>query len=132
MTDLDFARYPSKQVLAHCQGNQRSLALNPLGYQQYQRDALARAARKEAEIDEECRAFRAWRSGFLGPRRDAWAHLDEASQRAMQQALGELLRLQTAWATLAPMVTPDEREHWLAQLPAGVAEPAALAENADH
>lgn len=48
------------------------------------------------------------------------------------KALGELLRLQTAWATLAPMVTPDEREHWLAQLPAGGAVPVAPAENADH
>jgi len=113
MSGFDFDRYTLKQVEAHCQNNLRSLALNPSGYQTQQRDALTRAERLEAQAHAEARAFRTWRVGFLVPRREAWGHLDAASNQARQRAVQAVLRLRTAWAALAPLLTEEEREQWL-------------------
>ncbi|MDR6935348.1 hypothetical protein [Luteibacter sp. 3190] len=109
----DFARFTPKQILAHCQNNARSMALNPVLQQTYQRDASARAQRKNQEADDEVRAFRIWRTTFLMPRRDAWGHFDEASRQAQERARRALMHLHFAWAALTPLLTDEERAAWL-------------------
>lgn len=120
----DFARFTPKEVQAHCRKNLRSLALDPNGYRQYQANAMDRAARYEQEADAEARAFRTWRVWFLAPRREAWGHLDEASRQAEARAGRALQRLNAAWVALAPLLTAEERERWLADPPTTVAENA--------
>lgn len=115
MSGFDFARYTRKQIEAHCQNNERSLALNPGGYQAQQRDALARAERLEAQAHAEAKAFRTWRVGFIVPYREAWGQVDATSEQARQQAIQAVLRLRTAWAALSPLLTPAEREKWLSR-----------------
>ncbi|MDF3982152.1 hypothetical protein P3W23_09140 [Luteibacter sp. PPL554] len=121
----DFARYTPKQILAHCQKNERLAGSNPLQHQAYQRDTLARANRLATEADEEARRFRTWRIGFVAARRDAWGHLDEASKQAIARAAQSLTTLRDVWAALEPLLTSEEREQWLAS------RPSPLAENAD-
>jgi len=109
----DFARYTEKDILAHCRSNARLLASNPILHQTYQREAYARAERKLREADEEIRVFRAWRTSFVGPRRDAWGHFDEASRQAQERARRALMHLHFAWAALATLLTDEEQATWL-------------------
>lgn len=109
MSDLDFARYSAKQARQHCENNHRQVALDRVGYQAQHQQALARCDRLEREAHEEQRAFRAWRTGFLVPRREAWGHLGAATEQALVRAHQEFVRLRTTWAALAPFLTEGER-----------------------
>ena len=63
--------------------------------------------------DEEIRVFRAWRTSFVGPRRDAWGHFEEASRQAQERARRALMHLHFAWAALATLLTDEEQATWL-------------------
>jgi hypothetical protein len=115
MSYQDFKRYTAKQIAAHCQNNERSLALNPALHQTYALQSQARAARARLRFDEEVRAFRTWRTRFIVPRREAWGHVDEASVAATRTAQQSALRLHTTWSALEPFLSVDEREALLDQ-----------------
>jgi hypothetical protein len=110
MSHQDFKRYTPKQVAAHCQNNDRSLALNPALHQTYALESQARAARARLRFEEEVQAFRSWRTRFIVPRREAWGHADEASVAALRSARQSALRLHTTWSALLPFLTHEERE----------------------
>lgn len=110
MTNQDFARYTAKQVRLHCEQNHRQVALDRYGYQNQHQGALARCDRLEREAHEEAKAFRAWRTGFLVPRREAWGHLGLATEQGRVRAHRELTRLRTTWAALEALLTEEERQ----------------------
>lgn len=111
--NTDYARFTPKQVLAHCQNNARSMALNPLLHQNHQRDAQAKAEQQVAEAEREVEAFRAWRRKFLEPRYDAWGHLDQACEHAELAAAHAVHRVRALWAALEPMLSDNERVAWM-------------------
>lgn len=114
--NTDYARFSAKQVAAHCQNNARSIALNPLLHQNHERDASANANKQLTEADREVEAFRTWRRQFLEPRYDAWGHLDKACEQAEMAAAHAVHRVRALWAVLTPLLSPEEREKWLATL----------------
>lgn len=109
MSNLNFDAYTEKQARQHCLANHRQIAADPSGFHQQKQGAMARRDRLEREAHEEQRAFRAWRTGFMVPRREAWGHIGAAAEQAAVRAQGELIRLRTTWAALAPLLSDEER-----------------------
>jgi hypothetical protein len=110
MSIQNFRVYSTKQITAHCQNNERSLALNPALHQTYALESQARAARARLRFDEEVRAFRSWRTQFIVPRREAWGQVDEASVIAVRNAQQSALRLHTTWSALVPFLSSAEKD----------------------
>ena len=109
MNNLNFDKYTDKQARQHCLANHRQVAADPTGFHLQKQGAMARRDRLEREAHEEQKAFRAWRTGFMVPRREAWGHIGAAAEQAAARAQGELIRLRTTWAALAPLLSEAER-----------------------
>lgn len=112
---MDFSRYTPVQIRAHCRNNARSLAINQAAYQAQRQASLARAERLRAQVDDEVRAFRAWRATVLVPLRSLEGSPESTLEKRLPHAAQELFRLRVTWGALSPLLTAEERAHILGE-----------------
>jgi hypothetical protein len=107
---MDFYQYSPPKIRAHCRSNARSLALNTAVYQSQRQASLARSEHLRSQLDEEVRAFHAWRAAFLVPLRYPEESPQTTFERRLPHACQSLFKLRVTWSALSPLLTADERE----------------------